>query len=552
MRRGRAWRWVILHSALIGGSILFAIPFLWLLGTASKMSAEMYPPRWVPEVPGRVTESPYIAVPLDAKPVRPRTVDVADWNRVLPAVRQAVSRAAQDLRDTLPGLYEPHLGSDALADAMIARLLRRTPDALFEKVDAVAAAWFADQVDEAAVTTAFDAVYQRVALSDVALYGADGQVEFPTEATPYPWTVASGGGTLTIRDAEFERKAQELAYRFDGDDRVAAEALLPVAMAPEALERVSVSVHADRSWHEVWVVVELAGRRYEATEPVFLGTGSWQDFAWRIQRDTGEPIMAKSWYVLQEAGASDTTGPQVRLRFEVRDNGQLAAAAAKYGNNYRDVLRLVPFWRYVNNSVVLVVLNVLGQMLGSSLVAFAFARLRWPGRDAYFVLVLATLMIPPQVTMIPVFLIFKQLGWYNTLYPLWVPAFFGSAFYIFLLRQFMKGIPRDLEDSARIDGCGYAGIYARIILPLIKPALAAIGIFTFMATWNEFMMPLIYLSDQELYPLSLGLFALQAFQRYNYGLMMAASVLMTLPVIAVFFLAQRYFIQGVTLTGLKG
>ena len=133
-----------------------------------------------------------------------------------------------------------------------------------------------------------------------------------------------------------------------------------------------------------------------------------------------------------------------------------------------------------------------------------------------------------------------------------MPAFFGSAFYIFLLRQFMRSIPGDLEDSAKIDGCSYLGIYMRIILPLIKPALAAIGIFTFQAAWNEFMGPLIYLSDQELYPLSLGLFALQVFQGGNFGIMMAASVLMTVPMIILFFFAQRHFIQGITLTGLKG
>jgi ABC-type glycerol-3-phosphate transport system permease component len=213
---------------------------------------------------------------------------------------------------------------------------------------------------------------------------------------------------------------------------------------------------------------------------------------------------------------------------------------------------MVPLGAYVKNSLFLVVLNIFGQLLGSSLVAFSFARLRWPARDFCFMLVLATLMIPPQVTMIPVFLIFKNLGWYNTLKPLWVVSFAGSAFYIFLLRQFMRSIPTDLEDSAKIDGCGYLGIYWRIIVPLVKPALAAIAIFTFMGVWNDFMGPLIYLNDQRLYPLSLGLFALQVFQGLNYGLMMAAAVLMTLPVILLFFAAQRQFIQGVTLTGLKG
>ena len=165
---------------------------------------------------------------------------------------------------------------------------------------------------------------------------------------------------------------------------------------------------------------------------------------------------------------------------------------------------------------------------------------------------MATMMIPPQVTMIPYFLIIKHLGWYNTLNPLWVVSFFGNAFSIFLLRQFMKGIPRDLEDAARIDGCNFMQVYWHVIMPLIKPTLACIAIFTFMGVWNDFMGPLIYLADQPLYPLSLGLYALNVQEGGNYGMMMAGSFLMTLPVIIIFFFAQKYFIQGVTLTGMKG
>ena len=130
-----------------------------------------------------------------------------------------------------------------------------------------------------------------------------------------------------------------------------------------------------------------------------------------------------------------------------------------------------------------------------ALTSFAFARLRWPGRDVLFVVLLSTMMLPAQVTMVPVFLIYKHLGWYNTLLPLWVPAFLGTPFFVFLLRQFMKTIPRELEEAARIDGCSWFGIYRCIMLPLMKPGLAAVGIFTFMWTWNEFMAPLIYLSD---------------------------------------------------------
>ena len=196
-------------------------------------------------------------------------------------------------------------------------------------------------------------------------------------------------------------------------------------------------------------------------------------------------------------------------------------------------------------------MSIIGQVLSCSLAAYAFARLHWPGRDVMFGLLLATMMLPGQVTMIPVFMIFRMLGWYNTLEALWVPSFFGSAFFIFMLRQFMRAIPTDLEDAAKIDGCGFLGIYWRIILPLTRPAIAAICVFTFMNTWNDFMGPLIYINDQRLYPLALGLFDFRSEHGSEFGMLMAASALMAIPVIVIFFAAQRYFIQGVTLTGMK-
>jgi ABC-type glycerol-3-phosphate transport system permease component len=186
------------------------------------------------------------------------------------------------------------------------------------------------------------------------------------------------------------------------------------------------------------------------------------------------------------------------------------------------------------------------------LAAYAFARLSWPGRDLCFALVLATLMIPPQVTMIPSFVIYKHLGWYNTLAPLWVPNCLAiNGFAIFLLRQAMKGIPKDLEEAAKIDGCNHFHIYWHIIMPLVRPTLAAISIFTFMFVWNDFIGPLIYVNDQRLYPLALGLFSFMAGRENQFTLIMAGSMIMTLPVIITFFLAQRYFIQGVAMSGMK-
>jgi ABC-type glycerol-3-phosphate transport system permease component len=261
------------------------------------------------------------------------------------------------------------------------------------------------------------------------------------------------------------------------------------------------------------------------------------------------------WIPLMEQPASGTceSGPnKAKVTLVMQRNDQLGAWWAKCQRNYRGALDYIPFWRYTATSVFLVILNIIGTVFSCSIVAFSFARLQWPGRNISFGLMLATMMIPAQVTMIPYFLIIKALGWYNTLTPLWVVSLTGNAFNIFLLRQFMKGIPRDLEDAARIDGCNSFQVYLHVVLPLVKPTLACIAIFTFMGVWNDFMGPLIYLSDQRLYPLSLGLYAFNVQSGGSFGMMMAGSLLMTMPVIAIFFFAQKYFIQGVTLTGMKG
>lgn len=549
----RAVRRVALHGALVAGSILFSIPFIWLGSTSAKVADEMYPPRWVPQIPSRIYESPHVQLRSNERAEKPLKVAAGDWNRLRTPIQQTITNKLLEMADGLPEFYRQYLDEPDLAEGILARLLKRAPDELFEKVEPVAASWFAQNVSVKVVQEVFDDVYRRVALSDVVFHGWDVSVEEPTETNQFPWAVVRGDAKLITRLEGLRQPAQEVHYSFERESSFVLSAVLPLKMNPANLKKIVVSNHADRSWHEIRATVEMAGRTYKAAQLAFLGSDRWQDTTWQFRSADDDSIKMKTWLRLDEAGPSSFNEPgKVKLTLEYSQARGVRAMYNKYANNYRDVLRMVPLGAYVKNSLILVILNIAGQILGSSLVAFSFARLRWPARDFCFVLVLATLMIPPQVTMIPVFLIFKNLGWYNTLRPLWVPSFFGSAFYIFLLRQFMRGIPADLEDSAKIDGCGYLGIYTRIILPLIKPALAAIGIFTFMGCWNDFMGPLIYLNDQRLYPLSLGLFALQVFQGGNYGLMMAASVLMTLPVILLFFAAQRHFIQGVTLTGLKG
>lgn len=219
--------------------------------------------------------------------------------------------------------------------------------------------------------------------------------------------------------------------------------------------------------------------------------------------------------------------------------------------NYREALTVLPFGRYAVNTVIIAVLSVVGYTLSCMLAAYGFARLRAPGRNFLFIVLLATLMLPYPVVMIPQYVIFSKLGLVNTFWPLILPAFLGSPFYIFLLRQYFLQIPPELEDAARIDGASLGQTIWYIIFPLARPAMAVVVIFAFQAAWNDFLAPLIYLQDQSKYTLMLGLSFFRSSFQVNWAYLMAASLTVALPVIILFFIAQREFIEGITLGSVK-
>ncbi len=230
-------------------------------------------------------------------------------------------------------------------------------------------------------------------------------------------------------------------------------------------------------------------------------------------------------------------------------------------DNYRDALAsmggtgatAVSFWTFLGNTLLVCVLGVIGAVLSNALVAYSFAKVKWRGREKVFALTLATMMVPFPVLMVPLYGVFKTLGWIGTLTPLWAPAFFGSAFNIFLMRQFFRTIPEELSEAARIDGCSEFQIFWRIILPLSKPVLSVVALFHFLWAWNDFMGPLLFLTRKNTFTLAL---ALQNYQSQAGGVqwhhLMAASAVVILPIIVLFFFTQKTFIRGIATTGLKG
>jgi multiple sugar transport system permease protein len=220
--------------------------------------------------------------------------------------------------------------------------------------------------------------------------------------------------------------------------------------------------------------------------------------------------------------------------------------------NYVQVFTKIPFFRYLRNTIIIVVLNMVGALISNSLIAYGFSRLRWPGRDKVFMIVIATMILPYQVTLIPLYLMYTKIGWIGTFIPLTLPGFFGNAFFIFLMRQFLVGIPKELTESARIDGAGEFTIFLRLIMPISKPVLATVAIMSFMNSWKDFLGPLVFLGSDKLYTLSLAASMLRSNLNPNWELLLALGVVMVLPVLILFFVLQKYFIQGITMSGIKG
>jgi multiple sugar transport system permease protein len=229
--------------------------------------------------------------------------------------------------------------------------------------------------------------------------------------------------------------------------------------------------------------------------------------------------------------------------------------------NFIDAVNYIPFGLYALNSLIITIGATIGAVLSNTVIAYGFSRIQWPGRNALFYICVATIFLPYPVVLVALFDIFSKLpsfgiqgghSWINTFLPLIVPAFFGNPFYIFLMRQFMMGIPKELSDAARVDGASEIQSFWHVILPLTKPAVTVIGILAAVAAWNEFLLPLLYLQENNKYPLAIGLAFFTSEHDVAYNLLMAASTIIVLPVVIIFVVAQRYFIEGITVGGVKG
>lgn len=529
----KVWRFfkeAFLYGVLLVSGVAFCLPVLWMIVTSVKVDREfMDTDQMLPQIPRLALVSPYLTEEDSGEAVAgTREHWEAEVRRIYGNAVPAAMVEAVGAEASLLGGNPAEMTRDQVQflvdrawDRNVRALLVRTPVLRSRERETFAyenaGGWHAE-ADHVEVRQAFQPDDEEARLI---------RYEFSEES----------GEDFSLR------------YLLQLEDEKAVA----------SIDEIVLPVHADDSWHRVYLNVETAEGSWRSRSPFYLmlGSAGWADLSWRKASYPGSRLAYEFFKTLQMNGEgnSELANGQILLSVDIEQSNLMQAIWGKISRNYEMVFAAMPFARYLWNSFILVVLNSVAAIFSCSLAGYAFARLRWRGRQVYFIIMLATMTIPPQVTMVPTFIIIRHLGLYNTYFPLVLPSMIAVPFFVFLLRQFLMNIPRDLEDAALIDGCSHLRIYWHIMLPLIRPTLVIVAIFTFIATWNDFLGPLIYLSDQELYPVSLGIFA---FQSYAGGVglgspavMMAASTLMILPVIAVFFFAQRYFTEGIKMTGIK-
>jgi ABC-type glycerol-3-phosphate transport system permease component len=544
-------QWIV-HLTLLTLAALFFFPFVWMFGLSLKTDEEVTSTAVFPALPQFIASSPYV---LKADKVdRPQMAPREQWNRVYPqllsdsfsAVGTLPLPAAMFDADIQPLRQAAAIEAARLGVQWIDQNSWTTGDT--EGIRGQ----FQNGLARSDLPSVLNGRLARLEFGDLQVRSLTGHVK-PIAQDGHLWKVLSGDAELVPIDST---GVQALRYRFANSSAapVVLQSVFDAAIPADQLLRLVIAYKGDGSWNRMDFQLQVGDQRYVSEQTSYIAQHRGASILLQPPTFLDQTLGARNWVSLAPAGR--VTGPasptQATLTLTLWPSSTLRAMWGKFQRNYSRAFRSMPFWTYVRNSLVVVILQLAGALFSSGFVGYAFARLNWPGRSLAMGILLATMMLPSQVTMIPSFLIWRAIGWYNTLNPLWIGAWLGNAFFIFLMVQHMRTIPRELDDAARIDGLDEFQIWWYVMMPQVKPTLAAIAIMTFMGAWNEFMQPLILLRDQTKFTLGLGLFAMRLDANVDWPLIMSGNLLMILPVIVIFFLFQRYFIEGVTLTGMKG
>ena len=552
------------YLLLVAAAFCTMVPLLWLLTSSFKTANEIFavPIRWFPSLPPRVASSPYIIEDAYPKIEKPVTVDETVWTTLQPELAQAIWTKAE-AHITANAQLSNYVSSDTLQAEITEGLWQQLVASLSEEIWRETTASIVNEVQDAVipemVDTIWSSVYREVAIGTLQIEDLDFN---RTPIEDVAWKVTSDTGAR-IRPSAEQQTVASLSYDFRDSNTRYISATIPTPVPIDRIRRMTLPIRGDASYHRLSLNVSVLqangtgnSTTYQPTRPYVLESALWRDAVWRLHGIPGE---LESSHITMHQVETDTTvespsdtqtGNLLRLQLTIHQPPYLSIVWDKLTSNYRNLWQTVPYGRYFINSVFIATASTLLTLFFCSLGGYAFAKYRFRGQKVLFGILLASMMVPFQVLLVPLFGLMYDIGWLNSYKAIVIPFSVG-AFGIFLMRQFIVTIPSELLDAARIDGCSEFGIYYRIVLPIIKPALGALTIYSFLGSWNGYLWPLIILRDEEKYTLPIGLANLVGIYRQDYGMLMAGTLLSLVPIVILFLAMQREFVQGITLGSVK-
>ena len=551
------------YLLLVGAAFCTMIPMLWLLTSSFKTANEIFavPIQLFPSFPQRVESSPYIVENAYRNIEKPDAVaDEMVWETLAPELTQAVwtQAKAHAAANAQLSNYVPSKELQAeIVEGLWQQLVTSLPDEVWEGTRESIVAAVQEAIIPEAVGTIWGSVYREVAVGTLQIEDLDFNRP-PIESVR--WKAETG---TRIRTSSDSQTAANLSYEFRDSKTVRMTASISSPIPVERIRRVILPIRGDASYHHLDLTVSVLpstgntrSTTYQPTRAFILESELWKDAVWRLHGTPGELesshiTMAQVETNIESLPTTGTgTETQLFLQLTIHQPGYLSIVWDKFTSNYRNLWKTVPYNRYFINSVFIATASTLLTLFFCSLGGYAFAKYDFRGQKILFGILLASMMVPFQVLLVPLFGLMYDIGWLNSYKAIVIPFSVG-AFGVFLMRQFIVSIPSELLDAARIDGCSEFGIYYRVVLPIIKPALGALTIYSFLGSWNGYLWPLIILRDEAKYTLPIGLANLVGIYRQDYGMLMAGTLLSLMPIVILFLAMQREFVQGITLGSVK-
>lgn len=544
------------YLLLVGAAFCTMIPMLWLLTSSFKTANEIFavPIQWFPSFPPRVVSSPYIVENAYPKIEKPMAVDETVWETLQPELTHAIWEETQT-HIAANGQLSNYVPSEELqteiTEGLWQQLVASLPDEVWNGATASIVTAVQEAIIPEAVDTIWSSVYREVAVGTLQIEDLDFN---RTPIKVVDWVAKAG---TRIRPSDDAQTAASLSYDFQDNNTTYMTATVASPIPIDQIRRITLPVRGDASYHRLSLAVSVGnGMTYQPTRPFVLESALWKDAVWRLHGIPGE--LESSHITMQQIETNRTVQStmeadaenQLFLQLSLHQPAYLSIVWDKFTSNYRNLWKTVPYGRYFVNSVFIATASTLLTLFFCSLGGYAFAKYQFRGQKILFGILLASMMVPFQVLLVPLFGLMYDIGWLNSYKAIIIPFSVG-AFGVFLMRQFIVTIPSELLDAARIDGCSEFGIYYRIVLPIIKPALGALTIYSFLGSWNGYLWPLIILRDEVKYTLPIGLANLVGIYRQDYGMLMAGTLLSLMPIVILFLAMQREFVQGITLGSVK-